>query len=114
MNASSEPNGKATHAVNTSSPYLQAPPEPATGLGVYRLLSPRAAVMVSPIQLGGMSFGDTWSYIAGHTTKEDVFRLLDAYVEAGGNFLDTFVLHFLCLSRFAETDGGAQGKCVSK
>jgi hypothetical protein len=86
------PNEKVDHAVNTSSPYLQAPPPPATGLGIYRLLSPRAAVMVSPIQLGGMSFGDTWSYIAGDNTKDSVFRLLDAYVDAGGNFLDTYAV----------------------
>lgn len=80
---------KPAHAVNTSSPFLQPPPEPATGLGEYRLLAPKAAVWVSPLQLGGMAFGDTWTHIAGKTTKEDVFKLLDAFVEAGGNFLDT-------------------------
>lgn len=90
MTATKVQNGdKPAHAVNTSSPWLQPPPQPATGLGEYRLLAPKAAVWVSPLQLGGMAFGDTWTHIAGKTTKEDVFKLLDAYVEAGGNFLDT-------------------------
>ncbi|OJT12506.1 Aryl-alcohol dehydrogenase [NADP(+)] [Trametes pubescens] len=38
-----------------------APPEPATLLGHYRKLAPRAAMHVSPLCLGGMSIGDRWS-----------------------------------------------------
>lgn len=82
---------KPTQRVNNSSPFLKEAPHPSTELGVYRLLGPRAAVLVSPLQLGGMNFGDAWAAIAGYTTKDDIFNLLDAYVEAGGNWLDTFV-----------------------
>lgn len=78
-----------TQRVNTSSPFLKEAPQPPTGLGIYRLLGPHAAVLVSSLQLGGMNFGDAWAAIAGSTTKDDIFKLLDAYVEAGGNWLDT-------------------------
>ena len=45
--------------------FQQPAPEPPTKLGVYRLLSPRAGVRVSPICLGGMSIGDdeTWNTV---------------------------------------------------
>lgn len=37
-----------------------------------------------------MSFGDEWKDVmGGPTTKEDTFAILDAFVEAGGNFIDT-------------------------
>ncbi|KAF7790635.1 hypothetical protein EIP86_001591 [Pleurotus ostreatoroseus] len=65
-------------------------PEPKTKLGVHRQLAPNAGVHVSPIQLGGMSIGDKWSEIGlGSQDKENSFKLLDAYYEAGGNFIDT-------------------------
>ena len=67
-----------------------APPPPPTGLARYRLLSPRAGVHVSPIQLGAMSIGDAWSDIGmGSMDKESSFKLLDAYFDNGGNFIDT-------------------------
>ena len=67
-----------------------ASPPPLTGLGRYRLLSPNAGVHVSPIQLGGMSIGDKWSDIGmGAMDKESSFKLLDAYFDNGGNFIDT-------------------------
>ncbi|KAF9562674.1 Aldo/keto reductase [Agrocybe pediades] len=66
------------------------PPPPASGLARYRLLSPRAAgARVSPIQLGGMSIGDKWGAVLGAMNKEDSWRMLDAYFEKGGNFIDT-------------------------
>ena len=66
------------------------PPEPATPLGRYRVLSPLAGVRVSPLQLGGGSIGDGWSKFAmGAMDKETSFKLLDAYYQAGGNFIDT-------------------------
>lgn len=56
-----------------------------TPLGRYRLLSPLASIRVSPLALGGMSIGDKW----GNSTKEASFKVMDAYYEAGGNFIDT-------------------------
>ncbi|KAJ6113268.1 Aryl-alcohol dehydrogenase (AAD) [Penicillium sp. IBT 18751x] len=64
-------------------------PEPATPLGRYRILSSTAGVRVSPLQLGGMSIGDKWNQFMGSMDKEQSFKLLDAFVEAGGNFIDT-------------------------
>lgn len=64
-------------------------PEPASKLGVYRVLSPRAGVRVSPLQLGAMSIGDKWDQFLGSMNKEQSFKLLDAYFDLGGNFIDT-------------------------
>ncbi|KAJ5213867.1 Aldo/keto reductase [Penicillium cf. viridicatum] len=64
-------------------------PEPATPLGRYRVLSSTAGVRVSPLQLGAMSIGDAWSQAMGSMNKEQSFALLDAFVAAGGNFIDT-------------------------
>jgi len=70
-------------------PFDPAPP-PESGLARYRLLSSRAGVHVSPIQLGGMSIGDKWGEIGfGQMDKESSFKLLDAYFDKGGNFIDT-------------------------
>ena len=63
--------------------------QPATPLARHRPLAPLAGVHVSPIALGGMSLGTAWGPITGATTKEEAFKLLDAYYEAGGNFVDT-------------------------
>ncbi|KAF8157095.1 NADP-dependent oxidoreductase domain-containing protein [Crassisporium funariophilum] len=68
----------------------QPPPPPKTGLGRYRVLSPHAGVHVSPMQLGAMSIGDKWEDIGmGSMDKENSFKLLDAYFDNGGNFIDT-------------------------
>ncbi|KGO58747.1 Aldo/keto reductase [Penicillium expansum] len=64
-------------------------PEPATPLGRYRVLSSTAGVRVSPLQLGAMSIGDAWNEAMGSMNKEQSFALLDAFVAAGGNFIDT-------------------------
>ncbi|KAH7887273.1 aryl-alcohol dehydrogenase [Phlebopus sp. FC_14] len=64
-------------------------PTPKTHLGRYRQLAPRASIHVSPISLGGMSLGDTWAGMMGQMSKESSFALLDAYFDAGGNFIDT-------------------------
>ncbi|KAF4766080.1 hypothetical protein N7455_005064 [Penicillium solitum] len=64
-------------------------PEPATPLGRYRVLSSTAGVRVSPLQLGAMSIGDAWNQAMGSMSKEQSFALLDAFVAAGGNFIDT-------------------------
>ena len=70
--------------------YWTPAPKPKTALGYYRLLSPHAGVHVSPIQLGAMSIGDKWSSIGmGSMDRESSFKLLDAYFDNGGNFIDT-------------------------
>lgn len=70
--------------------FFRPPPAPPTPLGRYRVLSPHAGVRVSPLQLGGMSIGDKWAKLGmGSMDKESSFKLLDAFYEAGGNFIDT-------------------------
>ncbi|KAH7380023.1 NADP-dependent oxidoreductase domain-containing protein [Pyrenochaeta sp. MPI-SDFR-AT-0127] len=63
------------------------PPKPETALGWHRTLSPTANVKVSPIALGGISIGNSWSKLFGKS--EDPFSLLDTYYHLGGNFIDT-------------------------
>ncbi|KAL4917251.1 NADP-dependent oxidoreductase domain-containing protein [Aspergillus aurantiobrunneus] len=70
-------------------PIFQPAPEPPTELGRYRVLSSTAGIRVSPLQLGAMSIGDAWSGGMGSMDKEASFKLLDTFVEAGGNFVDT-------------------------
>ncbi|KAI0066964.1 Aldo/keto reductase [Artomyces pyxidatus] len=66
------------------------PPPPPTRLGRYRNLSPLAGLRVSPLQLGAMSIGEAWDkYGMGSMNKESSFKLLDAFYDAGGNFIDT-------------------------
>lgn len=66
------------------------PPPPKTKLGFHRQLAPNAGVHVSPIQLGAMSIGDKWAaYGMGAMDKEGSMKLLDAFYDAGGNFIDT-------------------------
>ncbi|KAI0718243.1 Aldo/keto reductase [Cerioporus squamosus] len=63
---------------------------PQTMLGYYRQLAPLAGVHVSPLALGAMSIGDKWEkYGMGVMNKETSFELLDAFYDAGGNFIDT-------------------------
>ncbi|KAJ3504661.1 hypothetical protein NLJ89_g7821 [Agrocybe chaxingu] len=69
---------------------LQPPPKPKSKLGIYRLLSPNAGVHVSPLQLGGGNIGDQWGQLGmGDMDKVSSFKLLDAYYDNGGNFIDT-------------------------
>ena len=44
---------------------------------------------MSPLQLGAMSLGEKWKGFMGSMDKESGFKLLDAFVEAGGNFIHT-------------------------
>ncbi|ORX38519.1 putative aryl-alcohol dehydrogenase [Kockovaella imperatae] len=68
-----------------------AAPKPKTALGTYRLLSPSASIRVSPLALGAMSLGDQWTgYMGGKGLGQaESEKLLDAFYEAGGNFIDT-------------------------
>lgn len=63
------------------------PPKPTNPLGWHRIFSPSASVKVSPIAIGGISFGESWSSAFGQNEPAD--DLLDAYFEQGGNFIDT-------------------------
>lgn len=73
-----------------SQSLIMGPPAPATKLGRHRVLSPLAGVHVSPICLGAMSIGDQWEKFGmGSMDKESSFKLLDAFYDAGGNFIDT-------------------------
>jgi hypothetical protein len=69
--------------------FFEPAPEPATELGRLRILSSTAGIRVSPLQLGAMSIGDAWSEFMGSMDKKQSFALLDAFFEAGGNFIDT-------------------------
>lgn len=58
-------------------------------LSRYRQLAPSASIMVSPMCLGTMTFGEAHSERYGKCDKETSFKILDTYVGLGGNFLDT-------------------------
>jgi aryl-alcohol dehydrogenase-like predicted oxidoreductase len=69
--------------------YFAPAPQPPTLLGRRRALAPKASVHVSPICLGAMSIGDQWHKIGfGSMDKESSFKLLDAFYDLGGNFID--------------------------
>ncbi|WP_285629600.1 aldo/keto reductase [Actinoallomurus iriomotensis] len=54
-------------------------------LDTYRLLG-RSGLRVSPLSLGTMTFGSDWGWGAA---KDESRRIFDAYVDRGGNFIDT-------------------------
>lgn len=69
---------------------FQSAPPPLTKLGVLRVLSPSAGVHLSPLCLGAMSIGESkWDSFMGSMDNESSFKLLDAYFDMGGNFIDT-------------------------
>ena len=51
----------------------------------YRLLG-RSGLRVSPLSLGTMTFGEAWGWGAD---RNDSKRIFDAYLDAGGNLVDT-------------------------
>jgi aryl-alcohol dehydrogenase-like predicted oxidoreductase len=67
--------------------FFDSPPKPQTRMGYHRVLSPTAAVKVSPICLGGISLGNEWSELFGKSEDADI--LLDQFFECGRNFIDT-------------------------
>ncbi|OAL18068.1 hypothetical protein AYO22_10990 [Fonsecaea multimorphosa] len=67
----------------------QPPPPPRTKLGHHRVLGPNASILVSPLCLGAMGFGDIWSSVMGECNKETSYAILDHFHAAGGNFIDT-------------------------
>ena len=56
-----------------------------TSLATYSLLG-RSGLRVSPLALGTMTFGTEWGWGA---PQETAFALMDRYLGAGGNFIDT-------------------------
>ncbi|GAA4519790.1 aldo/keto reductase [Actinoallomurus oryzae] len=54
-------------------------------LDTYRLLG-RSGLRVSPLALGAATFGTDWGWGA---EQDEARKLFDAYVERGGNFIDT-------------------------
>ncbi|MDC7675538.1 aldo/keto reductase [Asticcacaulis machinosus] len=59
----------------------------STALDHYRLLG-RSGLRVSPLTLGTMTFGSDWGWGAD---ENEARRIFDAYVERGGNIIDTAV-----------------------
>ncbi|GAA2997661.1 aldo/keto reductase [Streptosporangium longisporum] len=57
----------------------------SVSLDRYRLLG-RSGLRVSPLALGAMTFGQDWGWGAD---KDESRRIFDAYVDRGGNFVDT-------------------------
>jgi aryl-alcohol dehydrogenase-like predicted oxidoreductase len=51
----------------------------------YRLLG-RSGLRVSDLCLGAMTFGEDWGW---GSSKDESRRILDAFLGAGGNFIDT-------------------------
>lgn len=50
----------------------------------------RTGLRVSRLALGAMTFGEDWGWGASEETAR---RIFDAYVDAGGNFIDTADLY---------------------
>ena len=51
----------------------------------YKLLG-RSGLRVSELCLGTMTFGDDWGWGATKSQSKEIF---DAFIEAGGNYIDT-------------------------
>ena len=58
---------------------------PALSVDTYRLLG-RSGLRVSPLALGTMTFGSDWGWGA---ERDEARRMFDAYLDRGGNFIDT-------------------------
>lgn len=66
---------------------MTIPALPPTALDHYRLLG-RSGLRISPLSLGTMTFGSDWGWGADDA---EAGRIFDAYIERGGNFVDTSV-----------------------
>jgi len=55
----------------------------------------RSGLRVSRLALGTMTFGTDWGWGADEDTARQLFN---AYVDAGGNFIDTADLYTFCLT----------------
>lgn len=73
---------------------LMPPGSVKSELAKYRILSSHAGVRVSPLALGAMSLGDQWTGFMGTALDgPKAEELLDAFYDAGGNFIDTANLY---------------------
>lgn len=63
--------------------------QPESNLGFLRILSPTARLEASPLCLGAINFGKAWESSIGECSKEDSFKIMDAFYRLGGNFIDT-------------------------
>src|SRR5262245_2241997 len=52
----------------------------------YKIFGRRIGLGVSEVALGAGNFGTRWGYGA---ERDEAKKVFDAYVEAGGNFIDT-------------------------
>ncbi|KAF7560534.1 hypothetical protein G7046_g3626 [Stylonectria norvegica] len=68
---------------------LPIAPPAKSPLARYRLLSPTAAVRVSPLCLGAMNFGNAWSQYMGDCDQSTTEGILDFFYEQVSNFIDT-------------------------
>jgi len=75
-------------------------PEPKTELGRLRILGKHAGIRVSPLALGAMSIGEAWKGFMGTMDKEQSFKLLDEFVDAGGNFVSNLLLKYAILEKY--------------
>lgn len=63
---------------------------PETPLGRHRFLSTRSSVRVSPLCMGAMQLGTSWTEaLASGLDEKESFEYLDAFWNKGGNFIDT-------------------------
>ncbi|KII90749.1 hypothetical protein PLICRDRAFT_106646 [Plicaturopsis crispa FD-325 SS-3] len=70
--------------------FFNPPPPLKSKLGIHRPLATSAGIHVSPLVLGTMTIGDKWEqYGFGAMDKESSFKLMDAFYDLGGNFIDT-------------------------
>jgi aryl-alcohol dehydrogenase-like predicted oxidoreductase len=76
-----------TTLADTASEIVQADRHETVPLSLdtYRLMG-RSGLRVSPMALGTMTFGTDWGWGAD---RDEARRLFDAYVDRGGNFIDT-------------------------
>ena len=56
-------------------------------LSRYRLLG-NSGLRVSPLCLGTMGFGNTWSAMIGKINKAEAEQIFEQYIQQGGNFID--------------------------
>ncbi|KPM38870.1 Norsolorinic acid reductase A [Neonectria ditissima] len=86
-------------------------PPPKSALGRYRLLSPTAAVRVSPLCLGSMNFGDASKDWLGGCDELTTESILDHYYDQGGwfsNSVSNLFSPLICAGNFIDTANNYQ------
>lgn len=62
-----------------------------------KVLSSQGGIRLSPLVLGAVNIGDAWNQIMGTMIEEQCFKLLDAFVDAGGELVDTYVIEAMAV-----------------